>query len=144
MGANSRLGAYSNKYGTTCLFVTQIYGLSGAHIYARLYLQSRKERKYTWQKTARTSFGRNGCKCTWEKTAHTYRVIILKQMADHTTRDVFNCLFPLDVQNELQLLLRVFCYSWLVCLLGFWLKNTSHVKVGNLISDGIVIVFHLA
>ena len=78
------------------------------------------------------------------KKPHIYRVIILKQMADHTTRDVFNCLFPLDVQNELQLLLRVFCYSWLVCLLGFWLKNTSHVKVGNLISDGIVIVFHLA
>ena len=31
-----------------------------------------------------------------------------------------------------------------VCLLGFWLRNTSLVKVGNLISDGIVFVFHLA
>ena len=39
---------------------------------------------------------------------------------------------------------RVFCYSWLVCLLGFWLRNTSLVKVGNPISDGIVFVFHLA
>ena len=29
------------------------------------------------------------------------------------------------------------CYSWLVCLLGFWLRNTSHVKVGNPISVGI-------
>ena len=61
-----------------------------------------------------------------------------------STCDVFNCLFPLDVQNEIQLLLGVFCYSWLVCLLGFWLRNTSLVKVGNPISDGIVFVFHLA
>ena len=52
--------------------------------------------------------------------------------------------FPLNVQSEIQLLSRVFCYSWLVCLLGFWLRNTSLVKVGNPISDGIVFVFHLA
>ena len=32
------------------------------------------------------------------------------------------------------------CYSWLVCLLGFWLRNTSRVKVGNPISGGIVFV----
>ena len=55
----------------------------------------------------------------------------------------FNCLFPLDVQNEIQLLSGVFCYSWLVCLLGFWLRNTSLVKVGNPISDGVVFVFTL-
>ena len=54
-----------------------------------------------------------------------------------STCDVFNCLFLLDVRNEIQLLSRVFCYSWLVCLLGFWLSNTSPVKVGNPISDGI-------
>ena len=42
-----------------------------------------------------------------------------------STCDVFNCLFPLDVENEIQLLSGVFCYSWLVCLLGFWLRNTS-------------------
>ena len=59
-------------------------------------------------------------------------------------RCFISCLFPLDVQNEIQLLSRVFCYSWLVCLLGFWLRNTSLVKVGNPISDGIVFVFHLA
>ena len=61
-----------------------------------------------------------------------------------STCDVFNFLFPLDVQNEIQLLSGVFSYSWLVCLLGFWLRNTSLVKVGNPISDGIVFVFHLA
>ena len=61
-----------------------------------------------------------------------------------STCDVFNCLFPLDVQNEIQLLSRVFCYSWLVCLLNFWLWNAPLVKVGNSISDGIVFVFHLA
>ena len=61
-----------------------------------------------------------------------------------STCDVFNCLFPLNVQNEIQLLSRVFCYSWLVCVLGFWLRNTSLVEVGNPILDGIVFVFHLA
>ena len=60
-----------------------------------------------------------------------------------STCDVFNCLFPLDLQNEMQLLWGVFCYSWLVCLLGFWLRNTSLVKVGNPISYGIVFVFTL-
>ena len=60
-----------------------------------------------------------------------------------STCDVFNCLFPLDVQNEIQLLSGVFCYSWLVCFLGFWLRNTSFGKVGNPISDGIVFVFAL-
>ena len=58
-----------------------------------------------------------------------------------STCDVFNCLFPLDAQNEIQLLSGVFCYS---CLVSFWLRNTSIVKVGNPISDGIVFVFHLA
>ena len=61
-----------------------------------------------------------------------------------STCDVFNCLFPLNVQNEIQLLSRVFCYSWLVCLLGFWLRNMSLFKVGNPISDDIVFVFYLA
>ena len=45
--------------------------------------QSRKEREYTWQKNARISCSGNDCKYTWEKT-HVYRVIILKQMADHS------------------------------------------------------------
>ena len=40
-----------------------------------------------------------------------------------STCDVFKCLFPLDVQNEIQLLSRVFCYSWLVCLLGFLVEK---------------------
>ena len=37
------------------------------------------------------------------------------------------------LKNETQLLSRVFCYLWLVCLLGFWLTNVPLVKVGNLI-----------
>ena len=61
-----------------------------------------------------------------------------------STCDVFYCLFPLDVQNEIQLLSRVFSYSWLRCLLVFWLRDASLVKVGNSISDGIVFVFRLA
>ena len=52
--------------------------------------------------------------------------------------DVFNCIFPLDVHNEIQLLSRFFCYSCLVCLLSFWLRNARLVKVvGNPIADGI-------
>ena len=75
-----------------------------------------------------------------------WKLFALTAEADRalSTCDVFNCLFPLDVQNEIQLLSRVFCYSWLVCLLVFWLRNTLLVKVGNPISDGIVLVFHLA
>ena len=61
-----------------------------------------------------------------------------------STCDVFNYLFPLDVQSEIQLLSRVFCYSWIVCLLVFWLRDPSLVKVGNPILDFIVFVFHLA
>jgi len=41
-----------------------------------------------------------------------------------SSSDVFSCLFPLDdVENEIQLLSGFFCYSWLVYLLGFWLRN---------------------
>ena len=51
----------------------------------------------------------------------------------------FNFLFLLGVQNEIQLLSRLFCNSWLVCLLCFLLTNAPLVKViGNAISDGIV------
>ena len=47
-----------------------------------------------------------------------------------STCDVFNCLFPLDVQNEIQLLSGVFCYSWLLCLLGFWLSQSRKSDFG--------------
>ena len=33
------------------------------------------------------------------------------------------------------------CLLRLVCLLGFWLRNASLIKVGNPISDGIVFLF---
>ena len=49
--------------------------------------------------------------------------------------------FPLDVQNEIQLISRVFSYSWLVCLLRFSLRNASLVEADNPISDGIAICF---
>ena len=53
--------------------------------------------------------------------------------------DVLNCLFLLGVQNEIQLLSRLFCNSRLVCLLRFLLTNAPLVKViGNPISNGIV------
>ena len=53
--------------------------------------------------------------------------------------DVLNCLFLLDIQNEIHLLSRLFCNSWLDCLLRFLLTNAPLVKViGNPISDDIV------
>ena len=59
--------------------------------------------------------------------------------------DVLNCPFLIDVQNEIQLLSRLFCNSWLVCLLRFLLTNAPLVKViGNPISDGIVFKNELA
>ena len=61
-----------------------------------------------------------------------------------STCDVFNCLFPLDAQNEIQLPSRVAGYSLLVCLLIFWLRDASLAKVGNPISDGIIFLFRLA
>ena len=53
--------------------------------------------------------------------------------------DVLNCRCLLGVQSEIQLLSRLFCNSWLVCLLRFLFTNAPLVKVtGNPISDGIV------
>ena len=53
--------------------------------------------------------------------------------------DVLNCLFLLGVQNEIQLLSRLFYNLWLVCLLHFFFTNAPLVKVfGNPILDGIV------
>ena len=40
-----------------------------------------------------------------------------------STCDVFYFLFSLDVQNEIQLLSGIFCYSWIVCLLSFWFEK---------------------
>ena len=51
--------------------------------------------------------------------------------------EAFDCLFLLDTQYEIQMLARFLRYSWLVYLLGFWLRNAPLVKViGNPISDG--------
>ena len=44
--------------------------------------------------------------------------------------------FLLDVENEIQLLQRMFYYSWLVCLLGFSLRDAP--LVGNPNSQSIV------
>ena len=42
--------------------------------------------------------------------------------------EAFNCLFLLDAQNEIQMLARFLSYSWLVCLLVFWLRNAPFVS----------------
>ena len=43
--------------------------------------------------------------------------------------DVLNYLFLLGVQNEIQLLSRLFCNSWLVCLLCFLLTDAQLVAL---------------
>ena len=50
-----------------------------------------------------------------------------------STCDFFNCLFPLDVQNEIQLLSRAIksLLSFMNGLFIGWLRNASLVKVGN-------------
>ena len=55
--------------------------------------------------------------------------------------EAFSCLFPLDAQNEIQMLARFLSNSWLVCLLVFWFRNAPLVKViGNPISDGSLLL----
>ena len=71
-------------------------------------------------------------------------ILVLASNCQYLQMATLNGFFPLDVQNEIQLLSRVFCYSWLVCFLGFWLRKASLVKARKLISDGIIFVFHLA
>ena len=60
-----------------------------------------------------------------------------------STCDFFNCLFPLDVQWNTATIKSLLLFM-AGLFIGFWLGNTSLVKVGNPISDGIVFVFHLA
>ena len=53
--------------------------------------QSRKERKYTWQKNARICVAGMIASIRGKKP-HVYRVIILKQMADYTKRQhLYSC-----------------------------------------------------
>ena len=80
----------------------------------------------------------------WKINAASWNLLTLTAEADRVLCQLFNCLFPLDVQNEIRLLSRVFSYSWPVCLLFFCLRDASLFKVGNPISDGSVFVFGLA
>ena len=51
----------------------------------------------------------------WKIYAH-FESCLLWQLKLTQFCDVFNCLFSLDVQNEIQLLSGVICFSWLVCI----------------------------
>ena len=49
--------------------------------------------------------------------------------------------YCMGAQSEIQMLARFLRYSWLVCLLFFWLRNAPLVKViGNPISDGSLLL----
>ena len=89
-----------------------------------------------WSRFTSNFYAIIGQNLTWVHTENLCRIFRLVRFDSRSwqsfvsTCDVFNCLFPLDVQNKIQLLSRVFCYSWLVCLLYFWLRNAQLVKVG--------------
>ena len=61
-----------------------------------------------------------------------------------STCDVFNCLFSTECTKWNSAAIRSLLLFIASSFIGFWLRNTSLVKVGNLILDGIVFVFHLA
>ena len=84
-----------------------------------------------WSKFDRWVHAENLCS-VWKLACWSWQSFVL-------SCDVLNCPFLLEVQNEIQLLSRLFCNSWLVCLLRFLLTNAPLVKViGNTISDDIV------
>ena len=70
---------------TTCLFLTHIYGLFCAHIYARLYHKVRKNASMRDKKTHVYRVA-GMIASTRGKKPQVYRVIISKQMADHMIR----------------------------------------------------------
>ena len=76
-----------------------------------------------WSRSTSNFYTLTGQKFTGEfmrkMYAASWNLFTLTAEADRILGDVFNCLFPLDVQNEIQVLSKVFCYSRLVCLLFF-------------------------
>ena len=102
-----------------------------------------------WSRSRSNSYPLIGPDLTGEFMRKIYAACVLKLVYFDSwswqrfvsTCDVFNCLFPLSVQSEIQPLSRVFCYSRRV---GFgWEINASLVKVVNAISNGIVSFFTL-
>ena len=161
--SNDRRRSFLNSYQICCVYVTiaqHYYGFdfkltSDAKIQP-VFLKYRRGRPFL---TTVTCWSRSTSNFMlwlvkiWQVSScvkfmqHILKVVYFDRwswQSFESTCDVFDCLFPLDVQNEIQLLSRVFSYSWLVCLLGFWLRNASLVKAYYPISDGIVFVFHLA
>ena len=101
----------------------------------------------------------------WSRSTSNFYALIVQNLTDEFTRKVYAAswnLFTLTAEADrvlcqLVMFLTVFfhwmykmkysCYqeSFVIhgLLLGFWLRSTSLVKVGNPISDGLVFVFHL-
>ena len=101
-----------------------------------VFLKCRRGRPFLtmvtcWSRSTSNFYALIGWNLTGEFMQHILKVVYFDSwswQSFKSTCDVFNCLFPLNVQNEIQLLSRVFSYSWLVGLLGFWLRNASLVK----------------
>ena len=81
---------------------------------------------------------------------HLWTLFTLFTLTDEADRVLCQLVIFLTVFFHWMYKMKFSCYQefsvihGLVCLLGFWFRNTSLVKVGNPISDGIVFVFHLA
>ena len=82
----------------------------------------------------------------WKIYAASWNSFTLRTEADRVLCQLvmFCTVFSTGITKWNSSAIKSLCYSWLVCLLGFWLGNMSLVKVGNPISDGVVFVFGLA
>ena len=76
-----------------------------------------------WSRSTSNFYALTGQNLTGEFMRKIYAAPWNLQSFESTCDVFFNCLFPLNVHNEIQLLSRVFFYSWLICLLGFRLRN---------------------
>ena len=149
---------FKNSYERCCVYVTM-----ALHYFAfKLTLDTKIQPvilKYRWERPFLTKvmcwsrstsdfhalIGQNLTgEFVWKIYAASWNLLTLTADADRVLCRLFNCLFHLDIQNEIRRLSRVFTYSWPVCLLFFCLRDASLVKVGNWISDSIVFVFDLA
>ena len=100
----------------------------------------RKSRKKSGKKSSKKSRKKSGKKLKGEKKVETEKIERKIWMALTGLRT-----FPSGCTKWTQLPSRFFCNSCLVCLLDLWLRNVPLVKIiGNLISYGLVFVFHLS
>ena len=143
-----------------CLWATQLrfwfQADLGREISASYYRQGRQllltmlTMVTRWSRSASNFYALIGQNLTgefmWKIYAASWNSFTLRAEADRVLCQLvmFCTVFSTGITKWNSSAIKSLCYSWLVCLLGFWLGNMSLVKVGNPISDGVVFVFGLA